>query len=211
VPVFDSTFLCGGLQVYYPDAKRLDNVVNARGIEGAESIAGAESTCLAVHCLRVGFSTYSILYTFSGGRRMNLNQVYTDTFQVSTKGETDITDITQRVAESVRKSGLSKGLVCAFVAGSTAGITTVEYEPGLIQDLQAAYEKIAPRRASYAHNSRWGDGNGYAHVRASFTGQDISVPFSDGGLMLGTWQQIILIDFDNRARTRNVIVQVLGE
>ncbi len=142
---------------------------------------------------------------------MNRQTVYTDTVQVSTKGETDIIDITQMIAESVRKSGLTRGLACAFVAGSTTGITTVEYEPGLIHDLQEAYERIAPRRASYAHNSRWGDGNGYAHVRASFTGQDISVPFSDRGLMLGTWQQIILIDFDNRARTRNVIVQLLGE
>ncbi len=137
--------------------------------------------------------------------------VYTDTFQVSTKGETDVIDITVNVAQAVQKSGLSKGFACAFVSGSTAGITTVEYEPGLIQDLKTAYERTAPRHASYEHNSRWGDGNGYAHVRASLTGQDINVPFSDRGLMLGTWQQIILIDFDNRARTRQVIVQVIGE
>ncbi len=137
--------------------------------------------------------------------------VYTDTFQVSTNGETDIVDITGSVSETVQKSGFSRGLACAFVSGSTAGITTVEYEPGLIQDLKSAYERTAPRRASYAHNSRWGDGNGYAHVRASLTGQDVSVPFSDRSLMLGTWQQIILIDFDNRARTRQVVVQVIGE
>jgi secondary thiamine-phosphate synthase enzyme len=142
------------------------------------------------------------------GERMG---VYTDTFQVSTKGETDIIDITGTVSKSVRKSGLSAGLVSVFVSGSTAGITTVEYEPGLVQDLREAYERTAPRNATYAHNNRWGDGNGYAHVRASLTGQELSVPFSNSSLMLGTWQQIILIDFDNRPRTRQVTVQVIGE
>jgi len=137
--------------------------------------------------------------------------VYTGTFQVDTKGETDIINITDQVAGEVRASDLQNGTVTVFMEGSTGAITTIEYESGLLKDLRDAWERIAPRRASYAHNERWGDGNGYAHIRASFTGQDISIPFSGGKLHLGTWQQIILVDFDNRPRTRTLIVQAIGE
>lgn len=137
--------------------------------------------------------------------------VSTQRFTLSTKGETDIIDITGRVADQVKESGLRSGTATVFISGSTGGLTTVEYESGLIEDLQRAFEQLAPRSARYAHDARWGDGNGYAHVRASLLGPSLAVPFSDGDLLLGTWQQIILIDFDNRARRREVIVQVVGE
>ena len=137
--------------------------------------------------------------------------VYTGGFDVSTRGETDIIDVTGRVEEELGKSGFHNGTATVFVSGATASVTTIEYEDGLLQDLADAYERIAPRGGSYAHNERWGDGNGYAHIRASMTGQDFTVPFSAGRLMLGTWQQIVLIDFDNRPRKRTVTVQITGE
>jgi secondary thiamine-phosphate synthase enzyme len=136
---------------------------------------------------------------------------YRGSFSVSSSGETDIIDITGRVQSVLRDSGLASGILTAFVSGSTAGITTIEYESGLVSDLKAAYERIAPRDGNYEHNLRWGDGNGYAHVRASLTGQAISIPFLGGKLSLGTWQQIILIDFDNRPRRREIVVHVVGE
>lgn len=131
--------------------------------------------------------------------------------KLSTKGDTDIIDITPQVASAVSKSGLNSGIAVVFVSGSTGGLTTVEYEPGLIEDLRTYFEKIAPKSGKYQHNMRWHDGNGYAHVRASFLGPSISVPFIKGELQLGTWQQIIFIDFDNRPRSRELIVQVVGE
>ncbi len=137
--------------------------------------------------------------------------VYTGSFHINTKGETDIINITDKVEESLIKSKITSGIVTIFIAGSTAGITTIEYEGGLIGDLKNAYETVAPRNGTYAHNLKWGDGNGYAHIRASLTGQSITVPFNDRRLILGTWQQIILIDFDNHPRMREVIVQVIGE
>ena len=137
--------------------------------------------------------------------------VQTFSFHVNTKGETDIIDITKEVQDALSKSSFTSGIAAVFISGSTAGITTIEYESGLIKDIKDAYEHLAPRNGSYEHNLRWGDGNGYAHIRASFTGQDATVPFSDHKLILGTWQQIILIDFDNRSRKREVIVQLIGE
>ncbi|MFW6138435.1 MAG: secondary thiamine-phosphate synthase enzyme YjbQ [Spirochaetota bacterium] len=137
--------------------------------------------------------------------------VYTGTFEVSTRGETDIINITDQVKTLVQKSGIKKGAAGVYTAGSTAGITTIEYESGLISDLKNAYEKLAPRNGEYAHNLRWGDGNGYAHIRAAFTGQDLSFAISEGVPVLGTWQQIILVDFDNRPRTREVMAVVMGE
>jgi len=137
--------------------------------------------------------------------------VYTTRVNIDTKGETDIVDITDYIEGSVDRSGLTNGTATVFVGGSTAGITTIEFESGLFQDLRDAYERMAPRNAYYAHNERWGDGNGFAHVRASMTGQDISIPFSEKKLILGTWQQVILVDFDNRPRRREIIVQVIGE
>jgi secondary thiamine-phosphate synthase enzyme len=112
----------------------------------------------------------------------------------------------------VRKSGLQRGVVTVFVVGSTAAVTTVEYEPGLVEDdLAAAFERLAPKDIDYAHNERWGDGNGYAHVRASLIGPSLAVPFVEGKLVCGTWQQIVLVDFDNRPRSRRVVVQMVGE
>jgi secondary thiamine-phosphate synthase enzyme len=137
--------------------------------------------------------------------------VETYSFHKDTEGETDIIDITGEIKKIIEKSSLHAGIATVFVSGSTAGITTVEYEPGLVEDLKQAYERVVPRNGNYAHNLRWGDGNGYAHVRASMTGQDMNVPFSRGKLMLGTWQQIILVDFDNRKRKREISVQLIGE
>ncbi len=137
--------------------------------------------------------------------------VETYSFQRNTEGETDIIDITGEIEKIIAKSSLHAGVATVFVSGSTAGITTIEYESGLVQDLKQAYERVAPRNGNYAHNLRWGDGNGYAHVRASMTGQDMSVPFSRGKLILGTWQQIVLVDFDNRKRKREISVQLIGE
>ena len=128
-----------------------------------------------------------------------------------TKGDTDIIDITERVAAHLKGSALTNGTVTVFVPGSTAGITTVEYEPGVIKDLQRAFEEIASKDREYAHNKKWGDMNGYSHVRASLLGPSISVPFINGELQLGRWQQIILIDFDNRSRSREIILQIMGE
>jgi secondary thiamine-phosphate synthase enzyme len=132
-------------------------------------------------------------------------------FSVTTKGHCDILDITPEVGKAVSQAGVTDGLATVFVVGSTAGVTTVEYEPGLVSDLKDAFERIAPQAAGYAHDSRWGDGNGYAHVRSSLLGCSLTVPIADGELTLGTWQQIVLIDFDNRPRQRKIVVQVLGE
>lgn len=137
--------------------------------------------------------------------------VVTKKIKLDTKGDTDIIDITAQVASALSKSKLGSGAVTVFVPGSTGGLTTVEYEPGLVQDLKDYFEKIAPKSGHYEHNVRWHDGNGYAHVRASFLGPSISVPFVDNKLQLGTWQQIIFIDFDNRPRSRELLVQLIGK
>ena len=136
--------------------------------------------------------------------------VQVGSFQVDTRGETHIIDITRQVADAVERSGVEQGLAAVFVAGSTAGITTIEFESGLVSDLRDAFERIAPREGRYEHNQRWGDGNGYAHVRASFIGQGRCFPVRDGAPALGTWQQIILVDFDNRPRTRDITVQIIS-
>jgi secondary thiamine-phosphate synthase enzyme len=137
--------------------------------------------------------------------------IITDSIRVSTKGNTDIIDITDHISHIVAKHKLRNGNITVFVSGSTAGITTVEYEPGLLKDLPEAFEKIAPASKRYHHDDTWGDGNGHAHVRSSLLGCSLTVPFSDGNLLLGTWQQVVLIDFDNRPRTREVVVQMMGE
>jgi secondary thiamine-phosphate synthase enzyme len=137
--------------------------------------------------------------------------VETHSITMDTKGETDIIDITPRIREVVEKSAISDGQALVFVSGSTAGITTVEYEPGLVSDLEDLFELVAPRRKGYAHDARWGDGNGYAHVRASLLGSSLTVPFTERTLLLGTWQQVICIDFDNRPRKREIIVQITGD
>lgn len=137
--------------------------------------------------------------------------VSTYEFQISTKGYCDVVDVTDQVRELVRKSGAREGLVTVFVSGATAGVTTVEYESGLVADLKAAFERLVPRDGPYAHDARWGDGNGFSHVRAALLKASLSVPFSGGSLMTGTWQQIVVVDFDNRPRRRGVVVQVMGE
>jgi len=137
--------------------------------------------------------------------------VVTKKIKLSTKGDTDIINITAETASAVLNTGLKNGSVTIFVPGSTAGITTVEYEPGLVDDLKAFFEKIAPKSGAYQHNIKWKDGNGYSHVRASFLGPGITVPFIDNKMQLGRWQQIIFIDFDNRPRDREIIIQIIGE
>jgi secondary thiamine-phosphate synthase enzyme len=137
--------------------------------------------------------------------------VVTKSFSVKTKGDTDIVDVTSQVGKALKESQLSDGILTVFVPGSTAGITTTEYEPGLLKDLPAFYEKIIPKGAEYQHNLTWGDGNGYSHVRAALVKSFFTVPFVHGEMILGTWQQIILIDFDNRRRQREIVVQIIGE
>lgn len=128
-----------------------------------------------------------------------------------TSADTDIQDITSDVAKVVKASGVGAGIVCVSVPGSTASVTTIEYESGVLRDLAEAIDRIAPRDMRYAHDARWGDGNGYSHVRAALMGPSMSVPIQEGQPVLGTWQQIVLCDFDNRPRTRRIVIQVVGE
>ena len=137
--------------------------------------------------------------------------VVTESFELQTQGNTDIIDITDNVARAVQRSGVRNGLVCVFSPSSTSGITTLEYESGAIADLQRTFEELVPRDREYKHNLRWGDGNGHSHVRAALLGASFTVPVVDGRLTLGTWQQIIFVDFDVRPRRRRVVVQVMGE
>ena len=138
-------------------------------------------------------------------------QIITDSIALSTRGHTDIIDITPQVDAVLKNSGLLEGNLTVFVAGSTAGITSIEYEPGLLKDIPEAFEKFAPTGVTYHHDATWGDGNGYAHVRAAMLGPSFSVPFKDGHPILGTWQQIVMIDFDNRPRNRSLVVQLFGQ
>lgn len=137
--------------------------------------------------------------------------VKTGEFVIRTRGFADIQDITGRVREEIRSAGFTAGVATVFVPGSTAGITTIEYESGAVQDFKDAIERQAPVDLHYDHDARWGDGNGFSHVRAALMGASLSIPFQDGELQLGTWQQIVLCDFDNRPRSRNVLVQIMGE
>ena len=130
---------------------------------------------------------------------------------LQTRGQGDTRDLTDAVQRAVDESGLRDGVVTLFVIGSTAGLTTIEFEPGAVADLQAAFERVAPRGAEYQHHLRWGDDNGHSHVRAALLGPSLSVPFAQGRLTLGTWQQIILVDFDTRPRRREVVAHILGE
>ncbi len=127
-----------------------------------------------------------------------------------TTGKTDLIDITKEVAVRVRDSDIIEGSVLIFVPGSTAALTTIEYESGVIEDLEKAIARLAPENLDYRHDARWGDGNGYSHVRAALLGPSLTIPVIEGKLMLGTWQQVILCDFDNRPRKRQVVVQVSG-
>ena len=138
-------------------------------------------------------------------------KVVTNYIEISTRGHTDIIDITPQVERVLTEANLKRGNLTVFVSGSTAGITSIEYEPGLLKDLPEAFERLAPTGVTYHHDATWGDGNGYAHVRAAMLGSSFTAPFDKGKLLLGTWQQIVVIDFDNRPRSRNVVVQMIGE
>ena len=137
--------------------------------------------------------------------------VITKKISLQTKGNGDIIDITPEVEQQIAQTEIKDGTVTIFVAGSTAGITTIEYESGLIADFQHVWEGIAPQNVPYDHDRRWGDGNGFSHVRASLLGASLVVPFSNRRLTVGTWQQIVVVDFDNRARSRQIVLQIMGE
>ena len=137
--------------------------------------------------------------------------VKTYSFSTETKGFSDIIDITSQVESLLEKSPFSEGSVLVFVPGATAGVTTIEFEPGLLQDYPTFFEKIVPSSKTYHHDETWHDGNGFSHIRASLQGASFTVPFLNKQMLLGTWQQIILIDFDNRPRNRKVIVQISGD
>ena len=131
------------------------------------------------------------------------------TFQ--TKGNYDIIDITSQVAKKVEESRVSNGTVTLFISGSTAGVTTIEYEPMLLSDFKQMWDSVIPQNIPYEHNKTWGDGNGHSHVRASLLGASLTIPFVNKRLTLGTWQQIVFIDFDNRSRSRKMVLQIMGE
>ena len=137
--------------------------------------------------------------------------VVSKTIELSTKGNCDIVDITSPVAKEVSSSGMASGTVTVFVTGSTAGVTTIEYEPGLVADLKDMWGRLVPEEMEYQHNRAWADENGHSHVRAALLGASLTVPFVNKKMTLGTWQQIVLIDFDNRQRSREIFIQLIGE
>ena len=137
--------------------------------------------------------------------------IITKRISLQSKGHCDMVDITPQVEEQVAGTDVKNGTVTLFVSGSTAGLSTIEFEPGLVSDFKNMWERQVPSNIPYDHDRRWGDGNGYSHVRASLLGASLVIPFSDKRLALGTWQQVILVDFDNRPRSRQVILQIMGE
>ncbi len=137
--------------------------------------------------------------------------VVTRKISLQTKGNCDIIDITPQVEQQLAEANINNGTVTLFITGSTAGISTIEFESGLLSDFQKMWERNIPQNIPYNHDRRWGDGNGYSHVRASLLGASLVVPFNDKRLTLGTWQQIVLIDFDNRPRSRQIILQIMGD
>jgi secondary thiamine-phosphate synthase enzyme len=137
--------------------------------------------------------------------------VVTDSLRLQSRREGDMLNITDRVSEAVERSKLKDGIVTVFVQGSTGAVTTIEYESGLLHDFPAMLERVAPKEIAYEHEMRWHDGNGHSHVRASLIGPSLTVPFKDGKLTLGTWQQITFIELDTRPRSRELILQIIGE
>lgn len=131
--------------------------------------------------------------------------------QISTHGQGEMLNVTSEIAREVNNSGVNSGTVTVFIPGSTAGVTTIEYEPGLVSDMHEMWERVIPASSNYEHNKAWGDGNGHSHVRASLLGPSITIPFINKRLTLGTWQQIVIIDFDVRPRSREIILQIMGE
>jgi len=144
----------------------------------------------------------------AGGKYMT---VVTKDITLQSRGNCDIIDITSQVAKNVEKSGVNSGIVTLFIVGSTAGITTIEYEPNLLSDFKNMWDRVIPQNILYEHNKTWGDGNGHSHVRASMLGASLTIPFVNKRLTLGTWQQIVFVDFDNRPRSRKIAIQILGE
>ena len=137
--------------------------------------------------------------------------VVTKKISLQTKGNCDIINITPQVEQQVAETDINNGTATLFVAGSTAGISTIEFESGVLSDFQSMWERNIPQNIPYNHDRRWGDGNGYSHVRASLLGASLVIPFNDKRLTLGTWQQIVLVDFDNRPRSRQIILQIMGD
>jgi secondary thiamine-phosphate synthase enzyme len=144
----------------------------------------------------------------AGGKDMT---IVTKDIALQSKGNCDIIDITSQVAKNVEESGVNSGIVTLFIVGSTAGITTIEYEPNLLSDFKHMWDRVIPQNIPYEHNKTWGDGNGHSHVRASTLGASLIIPFVNKRLTLGTWQQIVFVDFDNRPRSRKLAIQILGE
>lgn len=137
--------------------------------------------------------------------------IKTDKVRLNTKGNGDILDITSQISNCIAASKINSGIVTVFIAGSTAGITTLEYEPGLLKDFPQIMEKLIPSNAVYHHDETWHDGNGFSHLRSAIIGTDLTIPFVDRKLSLGTWQQVVFCEFDNRPRLRKVILQIMGE
>jgi secondary thiamine-phosphate synthase enzyme len=137
--------------------------------------------------------------------------VITKEIEIDTRGNNEILDLTPLVEKGLAAIDMKEGSVTVFIPGSTAGVTTIEFEPGAVKDLKEAFERLIPREMEYEHNRRWGDGNGFSHVRAALCKASLTVPFADRRLLLGTWQQIVLVDFDNRPRRRSIILQFMGE
>jgi secondary thiamine-phosphate synthase enzyme len=138
-------------------------------------------------------------------------EIETHSLSISTKGNCDIVDITDEVGGLIISNNFMEGNVLVFAGGSTAGITTIEYEPGLLEDYPKFFERIAPTNINYEHDNTWQDDNGHSHIRAAIQGASLTIPFSRGRLLLGTWQQIIFVDFDNRSRKREITVQIIGK
>ena len=138
-------------------------------------------------------------------------KIVTKDIAFETKGNCDIVDITYQVTNEVQDSGVSNGIITLFVTGSTAGLTTIEYEPRLVSDFKNMWDRVVPQNIPYEHDKTWGDGNGHSHVRASMLGASLTIPFVNKRLTLGTWQQVVFVDFDNRPRSRKIIFQVMGE
>ena len=137
--------------------------------------------------------------------------IATKRIQINTDGQGDTINVTTDIVREVNNSGVSSGIVTVFIPGSTAGISAIEYEPGLMSDIKVMWERLVPSNITYEHDKAWGDGNGHSHVRSSLLGPSITIPFVNKRLTLGTWQQIVIVDFDNRPRSREIILQIMGE
>ena len=138
-------------------------------------------------------------------------EIITKKISLPTQGNPDLVNITEKIKDLLKSTGLKKGSLVVFVVGSTVAITTFEYEPGVVKDMQELYEKLIPQSKHYTHDDTWADANGFSHLRAALQGPSLTIPFDKGELLLGTWQQVVLADFDNRPRQREVVVQMMGE